>query len=230
MSRSAAAPSARPIVAIGGALLATALDAVLLALALGGWRAVFAHPRAPALLLVWLVCALVLALWRPVRAQRPAEAERESPWLTLALFVLPLAIPPLAAWGERHGIAMLPGGAARAWAGVVLVAAGLAIRIAAMVRLGSRFSPLVVVQAEHALETRGLYARVRHPGYLGALLAATGALLAFGSAAALPALLAFAAALAVRVRLEERLLARRFGDAWRVYRERTSAFLPLPRR
>ena len=218
------------MVAIGGALLAAALDAVLLAWALGGWRAVLAHPRAPALLAVWLVCALVLALRRPVRAQHPAETERESPWLTLALFALPLAVPPLAALGERHGIAMIPGGAARAWAGVVLVAVGLAIRIAAMVRLGSRFSPLVVVQEEHALETRGLYALVRHPGYLGALLAATGALLAFGSAVALPALLAFAAALGIRARLEERLMARRFGDAWRVYRERTRAFLPLRRR
>jgi protein-S-isoprenylcysteine O-methyltransferase Ste14 len=218
-----------PIVRVGAALITTALDAALLAWALGGWRAVLAHPRAPALLLVWLACALVLGLRHPVREQRPAEAERESRWLTLALFTLPLAIPPLAAWGERHSIAMIPGDAARAWAGVALVAVGLSIRIAAMVRLGSRFSPLVVVQVDHTLETRGLYARVRHPGYLGALLAATGALLAFGSAAALPALLAFAAALVARIRIEERLMARRFGDAWRVYRERTWALLPLPR-
>ena len=59
------------MVAIGGALLATALDAVLLAWALGGWRAVLAHPRAPALLAVWLVCA---ALWRRRDASREANA------------------------------------------------------------------------------------------------------------------------------------------------------------
>jgi protein-S-isoprenylcysteine O-methyltransferase Ste14 len=215
--------------AIAGATLATAIDAALLTWALGGWRALLAHPRALALLGVWLACALVLAFRHPVRAHRPAATERESPLLTIALFVLPIAAPPLAALGERLGLAMIPGGPARAWAGVALVAFGLSIRIAAMTRLGSRFSPLVVVQEDHALETGGLYAYVRHPGYLGALLAACGAVLAFGSAAALAVVAVFAWALGVRAAREERLLAGRFGEAWEAYRRRTGAFLPRPR-
>jgi protein-S-isoprenylcysteine O-methyltransferase Ste14 len=109
---------------------------------------------------------------------------------------------------------------------VALVAAGLTLRIAAMAQLGPRFSPLVAVQAEHALETRGLYARIRHPGYLGAWLAALGAVLTFGSALGLVPLALFSLLIGGRVRKEEALLATRFGEAWRDYRAHSGAFLP----
>jgi len=134
--------------------------------------------------------------------------------------------PAVSAAGRRFGV--LPWFASE-WAGgigVALVALGLAVRIAAMARLGSRFSPLVAVQRTHALERGGPYAAVRHPGYLGSLLACVGAMLAFGSALALPLVAAFALLLRARIALEESLLERTFGDEWRRYRERTHALLP----
>ena len=104
----------------------------------------------------------------------------------LALLVLPLAAAPLGAFGARHALYTLPWANTVSWCGVALVAAGLWLRIAAMARLGRRFSPLVALQKDHVLETGGPYAFVRHPGYLGALLACLGAAIAFGSALALP--------------------------------------------
>src|SRR5439155_6944026 len=91
---------------------------------------------------------------------------------------------------------------------------------------GSRFSPLIAVQREHPLETAGLYARIRHPGYLGAWLAALGAALAFGSALALPLLGLMLLSLESRMRREELLMERHFGDRYRRYRERTGRLLP----
>ncbi len=211
--------------ALLGASAATALDGLLLAFALGGFAPALAHPRALALLAVWFAGSLTLATLRPVRP-RAGTVRAMDPALMVALFVLPIAAAPLAAWGERLGLAPLPGGEARGWAGVALVAFGLAVRIAAMARLGSRFDPTVAILPGHALETGGLYARVRHPGYAGAWLAALGAALAFGSALGLPAVALMAAALAARVRSEERTLAAHFGEAWRVYRQRTGAFWP----
>jgi protein-S-isoprenylcysteine O-methyltransferase Ste14 len=67
---------------------------------------------------------------------------------------------------------------------------------------------------------------VRHPGYLGSLLACAGAMLAFGSALALPLVAAFALLLRARIAREEALLERHFGDEWRAYRARTGALLP----
>lgn len=210
-----------------GATLATALDAALLALALGGVAALLAHPRALALLAVWFTGALILAALHPVRTKTGTRRSTD-PWLLLALFVLSMIAAPLAAWGERLGVGMLPGGEVRGWAGVLLAGLGLVLRMSAMVQLGSRFDPTVAILPGHALETRGLYARIRHPGYAGAWIAALGGALAFGSALGLAAVALMSAALAARVHAEENALAAHFGEAWRVYRERTGAFWPRP--
>ncbi len=215
-----------PIVRALLALVVTALDAVLLALALGGPGPVVAHPRAPALLAVWAVAAVTLALLRPLRGHDAATVERDPPYVLPLLFLLPLVTPPFAAYGERLALWPLPGGDALRWAGVALAAFGLAVRIAAMARLGARFSPRVAVQREHALETGGLYARIRHPGYLGALLATLGGALAFGSAVALPGVALMGLLLWARAGREEALLERHFGEAYRSYRGRSGRFLP----
>jgi protein-S-isoprenylcysteine O-methyltransferase Ste14 len=215
--------------ALIGALLATGLDAALLALALGV-SGLLGHARALALLVVWGIGAFVLAWLRPVRVHDPAEMRRESPLFLIALAAVPLATPALSAWAERLGVWILPGGMALRWAGVAISALGLALRIAAMSRLGSLFSPFVAVQKQHALETSGVYRWVRHPGYLGTWLASLGAILAFGSAATLPLSVALLALLYVRLRREEGVLEKRFGDAFRAYRLRTGALLPRPGR
>ena len=108
----------------------------------------------------------------------------------------------------------------------VFAALGLWIRVSAMRQLGARFSPLVALQRDHALETTGWYSHVRHPGYLGSLLASLGAAISFGSALALPLFSAMVWFQWRRVRHEERVLAGRFGELWRAYAARTGALLP----
>jgi protein-S-isoprenylcysteine O-methyltransferase Ste14 len=221
-------PAPRPLapwIGPAGATIATVIDAALLALALGGYAALFAHPRALALLAVWFTGALILGVLSPVR-RKAGTVRHTDPWLLLALFVLPIAAAPLGAWGERFDLAMLPGGDLRGWAGVLIAGLGLTLRMAAIVQLGPRFDPTVAILPGHVLETRGLYARIRHPGYAGAWITALGGALTFGSAWGLAAVVLMAAALAARVRAEERALAAHFGESWSVYRGRTGAFWP----
>jgi len=77
------------------------------------------------------------------------------------------------------------------------------------------------------LATQGLYARVRHPRYVGMMVAVLGACLVAGSrllwgVAAVWWLLALAA-----IRLEERELRARFGEAYLAYSKRVPRFLPF---
>lgn len=220
-------PPPRPPFAVSlvRVLPALALDAALLAIALGGPSRLAHDPRAIALLAIWGAGGVALAWLRPARGHDIAEA-RPDPVAMAVLFLVPLLTPVLGAWAARHAWAMLPFARAVSWAGITAVAAGLALRIRAMAVLGARFSPLVAIQREHALETRGPYARVRHPGYLGALLACAGGAVAFGSAAALPLVVIMLAAQLARVRAEEALLAARFGEQWTAYAGCTGALLP----
>lgn len=215
------------------ALAGLAVDALLLGLALGGARALLRHDVALALLAVWTAGNFVLALRRPVGRQDMVVQRDDARFAMLLLFLLPLLAPPLSAFGERMQWGAAPWSAipaalaaAVAWTGVALVALGLGIRIAAMSRLGSRFSPLIAVQRTHALETGGLYARIRHPGYLGTLLAITGGVLAFKSMLAWPLLALMFAVQDTRARREEALLLEHFGNVYHAYKTRTGRFLP----
>lgn len=208
-----------------GVLLALAVDVLLLALAFGGLANLRRDPRALALLAIWTVSGIALAIFRPVRGQDVA-ASKPDPLPMLLLLVVPLVTPAAGAFAARHAWATLPYANRVSYAGVAMVAIGLLVRVAAMRQLGRRFSPLVAVQREHALETRGLYAAVRHPGYLGALISCLGGAIAFGSAAALPLPAIMLAAQLARIRAEEALLAEHFGDGWRAYAARTGALLP----
>jgi protein-S-isoprenylcysteine O-methyltransferase Ste14 len=217
---------AHPLAAAALALAVVAFDAALLAVALGGPRALLAHPRALALLAVYAATGVPLALRRPVRDQDVVARAADPPWRLLLLFLVPLVIPAVSAWGERAHLGALPGRTWLGWLGVALVAAGLALRLGAMTTLGARFAPVAALQREHALERRGPYAVVRHPGYLGAWLAALGAMLAFVDGLAMPLLVLFSWLLAARARDEDAMLEREFGDEYRAWASRTGAFLP----
>jgi protein-S-isoprenylcysteine O-methyltransferase Ste14 len=55
-------------------------------------------------------------------------------------------------------------------AGLLLLAAGLAIRWAAILNLGRAFSANVAIREGQRVRTTGLYRYVRHPSYLGLVL------------------------------------------------------------
>lgn len=206
-------------------LVALGVDIALLAVGVGGLAALVHHPRALALLGLWVVAYPLLTILRPATAA-PHEQERPDPVTVLLLTLIPLVTPLLSALAERIGLWPLPGGETLRWSGVAISAAGLALRIAAVHRLGSRFAPVVAIERGHRLETGGVYARMRHPGYLGAWLGNLGIILAFGSAATLPLAAAMAAVQLARIRVEERVLEQRFGDEFRAYRARTGSFFP----
>jgi hypothetical protein len=87
---------------VAPALGVTAVDAALLAWAMGSVHALLDHRRALALLALWAVGGIALALLRPLRGHDAVQVERESPLVMLLLLLIPLSTPPLSALGEHY--------------------------------------------------------------------------------------------------------------------------------
>jgi protein-S-isoprenylcysteine O-methyltransferase Ste14 len=134
-----------------------------------------------------------------------------------------------ALWLARHvPSAGISGG--RVWpvvAGLLVMAAGLALRAWSIVTLGRFFTYAVGVQEGHRVVEDGPYRVLRHPSYTGLLMAFAGAGLALDNWLALAAIVLLPlAAVLVRIRVEEAALARRLGDAYRSYSARTRRLVP----
>jgi protein-S-isoprenylcysteine O-methyltransferase Ste14 len=110
--------------------------------------------------------------------------------------------------------------------GLALLCVGAGVRLFALRALGKHFSAYITLQPDHRLVRDGIYAHIRHPLYLSLLLLPTGIAFVFNSALAAPILLLAAAFVMDRIRKEDRILARHFGEEFEEYRRHTRALLP----
>jgi protein-S-isoprenylcysteine O-methyltransferase Ste14 len=110
--------------------------------------------------------------------------------------------------------------------GLSLMAAGEALTLAGMLSLGRSFS---IFSEVRELATSGLYRWVRHPLYLGEIVAVWGYVLAWPALWSIGCALLFTALQSWRARVEERRLLE-FHPGYAAYRERAGFLLPRLRR
>lgn len=111
--------------------------------------------------------------------------------------------------------------------GLGMMAAGIAIRSIAIHQLGRFHTPNVAIRADHRLMETGLYSIVRHPSYLGALLAFLGLGLALDNVVSLVLIAVATPCLYLyRIREEDAVLLAAFGDPYRDYCARTRRLIP----
>jgi protein-S-isoprenylcysteine O-methyltransferase len=123
----------------------------------------------------------------------------------------------------------LPGMPATAWVGVILGACGFGLRLRSLLLLRERFTRTLLVQPGQQIERGGTYRFIRHPGYLGSLLCLNGIGLASGNALVVVAsILTTCAAYRYRIRVEDAMLIKAFGEAYERYRRSTRALIPWP--
>lgn len=119
--------------------------------------------------------------------------------------------------------------AALAPTGLVLLVTGMAAAVAGRLALGTMYRPSSTVGLRLApqarLVTDGPYAVIRHPMYVGLMLASVGGLLLYRTWTALW-LVVQLPVLVVRAAREEEALAAEFGAAWEAYRDRVPGWLP----
>lgn len=190
----------------------------------GGFDAFFSHPARIAATVI-LFALSGLALFSPGNLSPGVREDRANRWVILAFALIGLLGAYLPAYTERNGFWTLDADTVR-WLGVVLFAAGGALRIAPVFVLGRRFSGLVAIQPGHTLVTNGPYKTIRHPSYLGLLIGSLGWGLVFRSGVGVVLMLLTIPPLLARIRAEEALLRSQFGDEYAAYCARTSRLIP----
>lgn len=120
--------------------------------------------------------------------------------------------------------------APRAYAGLLLFGAALALFRATHKALGRNWSVTLAVREEHALVTGGVYRFVRHPMYSAFWLWAIAQALTLQNWVAGPAgIIGFGTLYLLRVGREEALMRETFGPAWDDYAARTPRVVPFLR-
>jgi len=190
----------------------------------GGFAAFFAHPARVALTIVLFVLTGAAFFTRGNLSSGERE-DRGNRWVLIAFAVIGFASAYLPAYTDRIDFWTIDGDAVR-WLGVILFAAGGALRLWPVFILGHRFSGLVAIQPGHALVTEGIYSVIRHPSYLGLIVGMLGWALAFRSGLGVVLTALIVPPLLARIRPEEALLASQFGTQYDAYRRRTARLVP----
>ena len=134
-------------------------------------------------------------------------------------------------WGIIWGIILHPqnllqlgtGGAI----GLLLFIFGLIIMCIGQITLWRNYSGTVLIREKHELVTHGIYRFSRNPMYLGLFMVTTGLPLYASSLNGLLVSLLHIPIVLNRIRMEEKLLAETFKDAYQHYKKTTKKLIPF---
>ena len=181
-------------------------------------------------LLILSACAWVIwsAYWF-IAAQSVNAAKSSEGWLLRMQHLVPLAVGFLLIfhggrsfiYGRLHHANWL------SLAGLALTVLGLLFAVWGRFHLGRYWSGIITLKEGHELIRSGPYRLVRHPLYTGFLLAVLGSALTAGTADALAGFLLILIAYLIKVRREEAVLSREFGDQYVRFKREVAALCPF---
>jgi protein-S-isoprenylcysteine O-methyltransferase Ste14 len=175
---------------------------------------------------VWLAFEIVLLVRDRIRGKGGLARDKGTVWLNFLLIGVAVSVAGPLSGALRH-TSWYFGSTGLSTAGLLLMWAGLAIRIWAIVVLGRYFRMTVEVDADQRVVETGPYRWVRHPSYSGILLLMLGLGLYDGNWLALLILLVLpTASLIYRISVEEAVLTEVMGRPYADYAARTKRLVP----
>jgi protein-S-isoprenylcysteine O-methyltransferase Ste14 len=197
----------------------------LMVMGWGSWQGFFAHPVRVGVVILHLIMIPVMTFSTSGRSKGLKHSPDWRPFFPLLVFHS-LFTAFLMPYMDARDQWVLPGGDALRWAGFVVLALGVSLRLGPMLELGRRFVSVVALQPDHTVHTGGFYTWVRHPSYLGILLMDLGFAGVFRSAVALALMPVVIWMFKRRMDVEEGFMVEQFGGEYRDYMGRTRRILP----
>jgi len=112
--------------------------------------------------------------------------------------------------------------------GLVLIVLGFAFLLAGQITLGLNYSGSVVIREGHQLITHGVYRFTRNPMYLGVIFViVVGVPVYSASLHGFLIMLLLIPIILNRIRMEEGLLTKEFGEAYLAYKRSTRKLIPF---
>jgi protein-S-isoprenylcysteine O-methyltransferase Ste14 len=165
---------------------------------------------------------------KEAKSLRAGHFDRGSTWLigvtVMVIFVSLLAGPVL----NHFQVGRFVYDTLVGWAGVGIMAGGIALRAWASKTLGEFYTRTLLIKAEHRVVDQGPYRMVRHPGYLGYILMMIGA--AFATANWFAVAIVTVTVLVTytyRIHVEESMLQTALGEQYKSYMARTWCLVPF---
>ena len=179
-----------------------------------------------------LMCLLLVIMTTPLQNRADKQGKHEFKNRTRLLMVagqfVSLACVFLSFPAKSHSIGMLYVSPVFNLCGMAAMLAGLTIRIIAMLQLGKFYTPLLFVNNDQPLVTRGLYRLIRHPVYLGDLVffCAVGFSLANYLVILIECTIMVPSYL-IRIAGEEKMMVSAMGKEYRDYMAETRKLIPF---
>lgn len=204
-----------------------------------GFRQLPGYGQAAVVVLLLYAVQAEIRFGKRARTRHAGAADRNSSrFLRLAVAVTVLGFilamkanaawlqPFLPAWFRN---AILPGMPETGWAGAAIGALGLLVRLWAVLTLRERYTRTLLVREQHAIERRGPYQWVRHPGYLGSLFTFNGIALASGNwIVFVVSFIVMMFAYTYRIAIEDQMLIAELGEPYAEYTRQVRALVPTP--
>jgi len=186
----------------------------------GDWTTFFSDPARTDVIILALAGAIAYAFSGSSGLGTGQREDPSSRWIFGPVIIIAIVFAWLPPHLDRLNRWTIDGDTVR-YTGLIITAIGGFVRVATVFELGHRFSIFVVVQPDHRLKTDSFYRFVRHPSYLGALLAMVVWALVFRSIIGLLLTAVMCVPVIARIRAEEEFLVREFGEQYRAYQQRT---------
>lgn len=177
-----------------------------------------------------IIIAANVSLWlfQPaVSAKETAEHKSNDGYSVILIIAMSLisTIIPILDWSYFSGASH--SNTAATVVGFIVLWTGVLLRNYSIKLLGKHFTPTIQLQKNHLLITSGPYKVIRHPSYLGALLAIVGIAIFLNSLiGVIAAIVAMMIAYTVRISAEERVLSGLFGEVYTDYQKSTKKLIP----
>lgn len=111
--------------------------------------------------------------------------------------------------------------------GLGMILFGVLRRYVIIRSLGKNFTADVSIREQHYLKTDGFYRLVRHPSYTASLVSFFGFGISLNNWVSLAmVVIVISVAFWYRIKVEEKVLDRHFGESYRQYQKHTKALLP----